>query len=94
MRRLDERADDFIQCRQHYLVAAVHEHQAVRKVIDVFGCACKMDELCNSRHLGIFRQAIPEPVFDCLDVVVGARFDQLDCLRICFGKVCRDIVKL
>ena len=94
MRHLDERADDFVQCRQHYPVPAVQQHQAVRKVVDVFGCACKMDELCNSRHLGISCQAIPEPVFDGLDVVVGAGFDELDRLRICFGKICREIVKL
>src|SRR5512133_2784948 len=94
MRHLNERADDFIQCRQHYVAAAVHQHQAMRKVVDVFGCAGKMDELCNACHLHIFCQTVPQPVFDRLDVMVSACLDKLDCLSIGFGKICCDTVKL
>ena len=46
-----------------------------------------MNELAGRYDLGIIFQAFPEPVFDSLDVVVRAGFDELDRLRIGLGKI-------
>ncbi len=36
-----------------------------------------MDELADSLNLGVVRESLLEPVFECLDIVIGARLDLL-----------------
>ena len=51
---------------------------AVRQVVDVLRRAGKVEELRHPGHFGKLREALLQPVFDRLDVVVGRALDGLD----------------
>ena len=53
-----------------------------------------MDEFGRTRHFGIRRKALLEPILHRLDVVIGARFDGLDRLTIGNREVAHHSVKL
>ena len=50
----------------------------MREVVDVLGRAREVHELADVRHAGDAGEPLLEPVFDRLDVVVGAALDFLD----------------
>src|SRR3954449_12477876 len=72
----------------------MQEHQTVGKVVNVLRCAGEMDELARRSDLDTIFQPFPKPIFDSLDVVVRARFYELDCVSIRFGKICGETIEL
>jgi hypothetical protein len=50
----------------------------VRQVVDIFGSAGEVDEFADGMYFRVAVEAFLEPVFQCLDVVIGAAFDSLD----------------
>jgi hypothetical protein len=70
------------------------QHQRMRDVVDVFRSAAEVDEFADAHDLRICREAILEPVFHGLHVVIGAGLDGLDGFRIRHREVADDAVQL
>jgi hypothetical protein len=68
-------------------------HESVANIIDVLGGAGEMNEFGDPPHLNAIREALPEPVFERFDVVIGARLDVLDLLGVGFGETGHDCIK-
>jgi hypothetical protein len=64
-----------VKRRQHRFVTRRLQHQGVRKIVDVLGGTREVDELGDAHHFGVVRQALPDPVLQRLDVVIGYRLD-------------------
>jgi len=77
-----EARDDAIDRRQQHLVPAALQHARVREVVDVLGGGGEVDELGGRAHLGVAREALAQPVFDRLHVVIGGGLDRLDALGV------------
>ncbi len=85
--------NDGLQRRQHHRVACALEHHSVRRIVDVFGRARKMDEFgCGNQFRNIFYLLL-QPVLDRLHIVVGHRFNALDTFGIGFSEVGRKLVQ-
>nr|GEU28146.1 hypothetical protein [Tanacetum cinerariifolium] len=90
---LGQPGDHVAQRRQHHGVARGLEHHAVRRVVDVFRRAGKVDELGGGHQFRHVLHLFLEPVLHGLDVVVGDRFDFLDAGGVRFGKIAGDLVE-
>ncbi len=83
MREVDEPPADRGERRQQHVVARGLDHQAVRRVVDVFRRAGEVDELACAGEFGgdvrgRRREALLQPVLDGLHVVVRDGLDGLD----------------
>ncbi len=93
MRQYRQLLDHALQRRQQYRVARRLQHHAVRCVVDVFRCACEMNEFRRGDQFRHILDLFLQPVFDRLHIVIGDRFDRLDAFRIAFGEVGRQFVE-
>ena len=60
---------------QHYVIAAIFEHQCIGKIIDVFRGAGEVDELDLCDQVWMATDALLEEILDRLNVVIGRGFD-------------------
>jgi len=78
MGEFPETGDRPVKHRQEGFVARRPQHQGVRKVVDILGGTRKVNELCNAHDFSVVRQTFPDPVLQCLDIVIGHRLDLFD----------------
>src|SRR5258708_195187 len=64
------------------------------KVVDVLGSAGEMDEAGDAGDFVVVGELFLEPVLDCLDIVIDARFDLFYRLTIDDREVAHDSVQL
>ena len=77
-KRAEVRGDRFEQRQQRARARASASAMPYDEIVDVLGRAREVDELRDARDPGRRRDALLQPVFDGLDVVVGRALDRLD----------------
>jgi len=74
--KFPETLEHLVEHWQHRSVAGGLQHQRMREIVDVFRSTSEMDEFGNPHHFRIGSQALPDPVLQGLDVMIGHRFDR------------------
>ena len=86
VRKRAEVGGHIVQRGQQNALARFGQRQRVGEIVDVLGRAGEMDEFPGARSLRKRRNALLEPVLNCLDIVVGRALDRLDAHRVGRGE--------